>query len=149
MRTKKILPYILLIVLALLVLTVKNCKRTETNQTKQVVKAQTTQPDNNNEAEPSARGLNRHPFNMHYSKHARCRMECRHIDESEIKDILEHGTINYRKSELQREPCRNKYAVEGLSKDGQKLRVIFAPCNNEMTVVTCIDLGVEWSCDCK
>jgi hypothetical protein len=90
MRTKKILPFILLIVLALLVLTVKNCKRTETNQTKQVVKEHTTPPANNNEAEPSARGLNRHPFIMNYSKHAKCRMECRHIDESEIKDILEH-----------------------------------------------------------
>ncbi|MEI6086958.1 MAG: DUF4258 domain-containing protein [Bacteroidota bacterium] len=149
MRTKKILPYILLIVLALLVLTVKNCKRTETNQTKQVVKEQSTPPVNNNEVEPTARGLNRHPLSMHYSKHARCRMECRHIDESEIKDILEQGTINYRKSELQGEPCRKKYAVEGLSKDGQKLRVIFAPCGNEMTVVTCIDLGVEWACACK
>jgi hypothetical protein len=149
MRTKKILPFILLIVLALLVLTVKNCKRTETKLTKQVFKEQSTPTANNNDAEPNIRGLNRHPFSMHYSKHARCRMECRHIDESEIKDILEQGTINYRKSELQGEPCRKKYAVEGLSKDGQKLRVIFAPCGNEMTVVTCIDLGVEWACDCK
>jgi hypothetical protein len=149
MKSKKILPYILLVVFALMVLVIKNCKRTDTNSHKQVVKEQTDTTTTKNQVEPSTRGLNRHPFSMHYSKHAKCRMECRHIDESEIKDILERGTINYRKSELQGEPCRKKYAVEGVSKDGQKLRVIFAPCGNEMTVVTCIDLGEEWACDCK
>lgn len=93
--------------------------------------------------------LNRHPLKMHYSKHARCRMSCRHIDEQEIQSILETGTINYKKSELGGEECRKKYAVEGISKDQQRLRVIFAPCGNEMTVVTCIDLGVEWECHCN
>jgi hypothetical protein len=149
MKSKKILPYILLVVFALMVLVIKNCKRTDTTSHKQVVKEQIDSTTTKNQVEPSSRGLNRHPFSMHYSKHAKCRMECRHIDESEIKDILERGTINYRKSELQGEPCRKKYAVEGVSKDGQKLRVIFAPCGNEMTVVTCIDLGEEWACDCK
>lgn len=132
----------------MLVLLVKNCRHTSSNQTRQTVQAviDTALP---NKSDQSSRGLNRHPISMHYSKHAKCRMECRHIDESEIKDILENGTINYRKSELQGEPCRKKYAVEGLSRDGQKLRIIFAPCGNEMTVVTCIDLGVEWACNCK
>jgi Domain of unknown function (DUF4258) len=146
MNFKKALPLLLLIVLALLVFTVKYCKQPAKPQPKQTVTEQTT---TTNKEEPNSRGLNRHPQSMHYSKHAKCRMECRHIDESEIKDILEQGTINYRKSELQGDPCRKKYAVEGLSKDGQKLRVIFAPCGNEITVVTCIDLGVEWACDCK
>lgn len=132
----------------MLVLLVKNCRHTSSSQTKQTAQAviDTALP---NKSDQSSRGLNRHPISMHYSKHAKCRMECRHIDESEIKDILENGTINYRKSELQGEPCRKKYAVEGLSRDGQKLRIIFAPCGNEMTVVTCIDLGVEWACNCK
>jgi hypothetical protein len=149
MRSKKILPYILLIVLALLVLTVKYCQHPAKPQPKQVVVEKLDTNVSNTQQEPSSRGLNRHPSSMHYSKHAKCRMECRHIDESEIKDILVRGTINYRKSELQGETCRKKYAVEGLSKDGQKLRIIFAPCGTEMTVVTCIDLGVEWACDCK
>lgn len=93
--------------------------------------------------------FNRHPSRIHYSKHARCRMECRHIDEQEIKTILEQGTLNFKKSELQGEPCRRKYAVEGMTSQGHRLRVIFAPCGNEMTVVTCIDLGVEWTCHCN
>ena len=92
--------------------------------------------------------LNRNPLRMHYSKHARCRMDCRHIDETEVKDILANGTINYNKSELNNEACRRKYAVEGYAKN-QHLRIIFAPCNNEVTVVTCIDLGNEWLCHCQ
>ena len=74
-------------------------------------------------------------------------MDCRHIDEAEIKDILQNGTINYRKSELNANACHRKYAVEGYAK-GQHLRIIFAPCGEMMTVVTCIDLANEWECHC-
>ena len=92
-------------------------------------------------------GLNRHPSSIHYSKHARCRMECRHINESEIKNLLETGEINYKKSELNGDACHQKYAVEGYVQNNH-LRIIFAPCNNVVTVVTCIDLAHVWSCDC-
>lgn len=94
-------------------------------------------------------GLVRNPSTIHYSKHAKCRMDCRHIDEAEVREILTNGTINFRKSELNNAECRNRYAVEGRTKDGQDLRIIFAPCGEEETVVTVIDLGREWSCDCK
>ena len=93
--------------------------------------------------------LNRNPSHIHYSKHAKCRMACRHIDETEIADILKKGSINYKKSQLKGEDCQNKYAVEGYSKDNQHLRIIFAPCGSSVTVVTCIDIGVEWACDCR
>lgn len=94
-------------------------------------------------------GLVRNPTNIHYSKHARCRMDCRHIDETEVKEILTNGHINYKKSELNNAACENRYAVEGHTKEGQDLRIIFAPCHDEETVVTVIDLGNEWACDCK
>lgn len=93
--------------------------------------------------------LNRDASYIHYSKHARCRMACRHIDETEIKEILQTGEINYGKSELTGDACHKKYAVEGYSRNRQHLRVIFAPCGNELTVVTCIDLGTEWPCNCE
>ncbi len=141
---KKLAPYLLLIVLALVVLLVKYCKQfaTVNNPTKKqttLVAPDVKQP----------RGLNRHPSHINYSKHAQCRMACRSIDAAEVQYILENGTINYKKSELQGEDCRKKYAVEGYSKDKQHLRVIFAPCADEVTVVTCIDIGKEWACDCK
>ena len=76
-------------------------------------------------------------------------MDCRHVTESEVKEMLTDGKINYNKSELQASDCNKKYAVEGYSKDNQHLRIIFAPCNTEVTVVTVIDLDKEWECHCE
>lgn len=103
----------------------------------------------NTQTAGEARGLNRNPSQINYSKHARCRMGCRHIDESEVKQILTEGKINYTKSDLKGDECHKKYAVEGMSHDKQKLRVIFAPCHTEVTVVTVIDIGKEWDCHCE
>ena len=75
-------------------------------------------------------------------------MECRHIVEAEIKEVIETGTINYKKSNLQMDDCHKRYAVEGYSKQNQHLRLIVASCNNDLTVITCIDLGEEWKCHC-
>ena len=98
----------------------------------------------------SPRGLDRNPAAIQYSKHARCRMDCRHITEAEVVAILKNGKINYKKSELGDQPdCKRKYAVESDTIDGQKARIIFAPCQNEITVVTVIDLEKEWACDCN
>lgn len=82
-----------------------------------------------------------------YTKHARCRMECRHIDESEVQEILQTGTINERKSEPAARPDP-KYALEGRTHDGQQVRIIFAPADRGMVVITVIDLDTDWSCDC-
>lgn len=95
------------------------------------------------------RGLNRNPQQINYSKHARCRMDCRKVSEIEVEELLQNGRINYKKSDLQGESCRKKYAVEGVSRDKQKLRIIFAPCAEEVTVVTVIDLDTEWDCACE
>lgn len=92
--------------------------------------------------------INRHPDHLIYTKHARCRMDCRHIDESEVAEILEKGRINYHKSEPAGRPDP-KYALEGTTHDGQQVRIIFAPAKRGMVVITVIDLDNEWSCDCK
>ena len=92
--------------------------------------------------------IDRHPGHLIYTKHARCRMDCRHIDETEVLEILEKGRINYRKSEPAGRPDP-KYALEGTTHDGQQVRIIFAPAKRGMVVITVIDLGSEWSCDCK
>ena len=83
-----------------------------------------------------------------YSKHARCRMACRHIDESEVQEILQTGSINERKSEPAARPDP-KYALEGRTHDGQQVRIIFAPASRGMVVVTVIDLDTDWTCDCR
>jgi hypothetical protein len=76
-------------------------------------------------------------------------MGCRQIDETEVEDILAEGKINYAKSEIGDRPdCKRKYAVEGVTRDKQRVRIIFAPCGKEVTVVTVIDIGREWPCEC-
>jgi hypothetical protein len=133
--------YATLVALAILVVALLVVKLLQTGNQKPEA-AQTEQQ--------STRGLNRQPGKINYSKHARCRMACRHISEQEVEEILKNGSINYRKSEIGERPeCRRKYALEGNTNDGQRVRIIFAPCRGEVTVVTVIDLGQEWACDCQ
>jgi hypothetical protein len=82
-----------------------------------------------------------------YTKHARCRMECRHINEQEIHDVIEENNINERKSNAAGNPCPTD-AYEGFSKEGQHLRIVIAKCEANWKVVTCIDLEHEFECDC-
>jgi hypothetical protein len=138
MTAKKIVPYIFLVLLAIAALFLKRCRYSSTK----------TKEGNTEEVAINKRGLNRNPSQINYSKHAKCRMECRHIDESEVNDMLKNGTVNYKKSDLKGDDCHKRYAVEGISKDNQRLRIVFAPCNSEVTVVTCIDLSQEWECHC-
>lgn len=83
-----------------------------------------------------------------YTRHARCRMECRHIDEAEVQEILKGGAINFEKSEPNAKPDP-KFAVEGITGDNQQVRIIFAPTRRGMVVITCIDLNQEWQCNCR
>ena len=81
------------------------------------------------------------------TKHAKCRMDCRHITAQEIKEIIHTGNVNYSKSGR-----ANKgddiYALEGYSNEHQHLRVVVAPENDGLVVITCIDLDNEWPCNC-
>ena len=102
--------------------------------------------------EPAARedrgGLNRNARSLIYSKHARCRMDCRQISENEVMAILKEGEINYQKSDMRGQPDP-KYALEGVTSDGQRVRIIFANSPRGIVVVTVIDLEKEWKCNCK
>jgi hypothetical protein len=92
--------------------------------------------------------IDRNPDHLIYTKHARCRMNCRHIDESEVQEILKVGRINYRKSEPAAHPDP-KYAFEGTTHDGQDVRIVFAPSQRGTVVITVIDLDRDWSCNCR
>ena len=87
-----------------------------------------------------------------YTKHARCRMECRDISEDEVVSILESGIINESKSKEENEEADGHcptFALEGSTKDGQHVRIVFAACDKITKVVTAIDLGVEHECNCR
>jgi len=82
-----------------------------------------------------------------YTKHALCRMDCRYISENEVRDILKRGIVNARKSQPAASPCPS-YALEGDTKDGQHVRIVFAACDNSTKVITTIDLDKKYNCHC-
>ncbi|HEY4149141.1 MAG TPA: DUF4258 domain-containing protein [Chitinophagaceae bacterium] len=98
--------------------------------------------------EPPRSGFNRSVPHLDYTRHAQCRMDCRHITPEEVQDILQYGEINYRKTELDGKPCP-AYALEGYTQqEHQHLRIVFAQCDNDTKVVTCIDLDHDFECHC-
>lgn len=81
------------------------------------------------------------------TKHVECRMDCRHITEDEIKEILKTGRVNYAKSGIGSKGD-STFALEGYSSENQHIRVVVAPEGDGLVVITCIDLEKEWPCNC-
>jgi hypothetical protein len=97
--------------------------------------------------EQSSGSLVRNPSQLIYTKHARCRMDCRMISDEEVRKILREGKINFRKSNPDKKP-EAQYALEGSTDDGQEVRIVFAVSPGKAVVVTVIDLKKEWPCQC-
>ncbi len=74
-------------------------------------------------------------------------MDCRKITQDEVEDVMKDGKINYTKSDLQNARCP-RYALEGVTKNDERLRIIFAQCNESTVVVTVIDLDRDFECHC-
>jgi Domain of unknown function (DUF4258) len=146
---KKYLPYILLVAAAFLLWYVKKHQRGKNAYQPSVttVKTEPVYPNNVKDNTGANDPIDRTPEHLIFTKHARCRMECRHIDESEVKEVLADGVINYNKVE---ESEKGKsYPLEGFTHDKQHVRIVFAPKRNDLVVVTVIDLERDWPCDCK
>ena len=94
------------------------------------------------------RGFDRRISYIKYSRHAQCRMDCRQISQAEVKEIMTEGKINYKKSDLKSAGCP-RYALEGRTTDEQRVRIIFAQCDDSTVVVTVIDLDKEHICNCE
>lgn len=82
------------------------------------------------------------------TKHIKCRMDCRHITEDEIKEIIKNGEINYNKSGTGSKGD-STFALEGFSHENQHIRVVVAPESEGLVLITCIDLDKEWPCNCN
>lgn len=144
---KKWVPYGLMGLMLLVIVLVKQCKNTPAPAPKPVV------TDNNRPKDPASnptdrdKGFDRRVSFLEYSNHARCRMQCRKISQAEVEEIMRDGKINYNKSDLQNARCP-RYAVEGVTHDDQRVRIIYAQCNDKTVVVTVIDLETDFKCDC-
>ena len=90
----------------------------------------------------------RNTSHLTLTKHAKCRMECRHITLQEIKEILQNGNENFDKSGEGSKGDKT-YALEGYSSELQHIRIIVAPENDKVVVITCIDLDKDWPCNCN
>lgn len=98
--------------------------------------------------EPAKReAFNRHPSHISYTRHALCRMDCRHISEEDIQEIMRKGIIIFNKSDMNDRPCPT-FALQGYTTKHENLRVIFAQCDKETRIVTCYNLAKEFECDC-
>ncbi|MEQ1797630.1 MAG: DUF4258 domain-containing protein [Lacibacter sp.] len=152
---KKALPYILLIVLLLAAVMIRRCNKPANTTDNQKEKKKTedvrnpTEPKTDNEK--SNLDVFRDPeSDFYFTKHARCRMKCRHITQEEVKEVVRKAEVNYKKSELDAVQGP-KYALEGYtSRDRQHVRIIVAPKQRHLTIVTVIDLDEDWECpSCK
>ncbi len=144
---KKLIPYIFVLVFFVIALFVKQCREAKNDNeltTNSKEETNSRQPTDNLDV---FRDENAEYF---FTKHARCRMDCRHITQREVKEIVRKAEVNYSKSELDA-PRGPKYALEGYtSKDNQHVRIIVAPKQRHLTIVTVIDLDEEWACgSCK
>lgn len=89
--------------------------------------------------------FNRNADSIIYTKHARCRMACRHISENEVKEILATGKIRSDKTEESEKGFT--YALDGSTKEDKMVRIVVAPKKNNIVIVTVIDLDTNWPCD--
>jgi hypothetical protein len=147
MKLKKILPVLLLVVMAVLTIFIKRCNNNQPTVAKRQNERNSRYIPNTRRSSTNTEKFDRTTTNLFFTKHAKCRMKCRHITQQEVKDILVNGTINYNKSDLQ-DPQGPTYAVEGITIDRQHVRIIFAPKQQHLTVVTVIDLENEYACNC-
>ncbi len=144
---KKWIPYILILLMAIAIMVVRQCQNNKEPAPKPKVtnndkpKDPATNPTNRD------KGFDRRTSYLEYSNHASCRMQCRNISKAEVEEMMLEGKINYNKSDLQNARCP-RYAVEGVTQDDQRVRIVFAQCNDKTVVVTVIDLETDFECSC-
>jgi hypothetical protein len=142
---RKWLPLLVVVLLGLILFAVRQCasdvSETPSKPAREKPRDPASTPVNRD------RGFDRRVSFLEYSDHARCRMKCRRISQEEVKEVMQTGSINYRKSDLQNARCP-RYAVEGFTADRQRVRIVFAQCNEKTVVVTVIDLETDYACDC-
>ena len=144
---KKWVPYILMVLMLIAIVVIKQCKNSNEPTPKPKVtnndkpKDPATNPTNRD------KGFDRRTTFLEYSNHAKCRMQCRKISQAEVEEIMSDVKINYTKCDLQNARC-TRYAVEGRTKDDQRVRIVYAQCNESTTVVTVIDLETDFKCNC-
>ncbi len=82
------------------------------------------------------------------TKHGRCRMQCRQISMSEVREVIAKGNVNERKSNADAKPCPVR-TYEGRTSDGQLARIVVGECATSRKIITVIDLERKYRCACN
>jgi len=143
---KKWVPYILIALMVIAIIVIKNIQGKNEPLPKPKVTTDKPKDPASNKTDRD-KGFDRRTSYLEYSNHAKCRMQCRKISQAEVEEIMRDGKINYNKSDLQNARCP-RYALEGITNDDQRVRIVYAQCNESTTVVTVIDLETDFKCSC-
>jgi hypothetical protein len=141
------MPLAIIIVLGMLLLVVKKWLPGPDSHRDKGRTTNTTDSRDPSTAVDRNRGFDRRVGFIEYTKHAKCRMECRQISQNEVEEIMKDGTINYKKSNVNMRSCP-VYSLEGTTRDSQRVRIVFGQCKDKTKVITCIDLNKDWQCHC-
>lgn len=133
--------------MAIAIIIIKQCKNSNAPAPQPKVTNNDRPKDPASNKTDRDKGFDRRTSFLEYSNHAKCRMQCRKISQAEVEEIMKDGKINYNKSDLQNARCP-RYAVEGVTNDNQRVRIVYAQCNEATTVVTVIDLETDFTCSC-
>ena len=141
---KKAIPYLILLVFFLIALALRQYRESSASEGAETGKSNTATTRNSLDI------FRDQDAEYFFTKHARCRMECRHITQKEVKEIVRKADVNYSKSEPDASTGPT-YALEGYtSRDRQHIRIIVAPKQRHLSIVTVIDLDKDWECPgCK
>jgi hypothetical protein len=142
---KKWLPLLIILILAVILFFVKRQQAGDTTRPEKDVT--TNKPRDKASSVNRNRGFDRRVSYIEYTEHAKCRMQCRKISQAEVEEIMREGKVNYAKSDVNDRPCPT-YALEGITQDDQRVRIVFAQCDLKTKVVTSIDLDTDWECHC-
>lgn len=80
--------------------------------------------------------------NYVYTGHAQDRLQQREITRLEVKQVLKHGHSEKAKDFYDENFNQWNYAIRGKTIDQRKLRVVISFDDNEMLVITVIDLDL-------
>lgn len=140
-------PYILIALMLVALILVRRCNQGNVLDSNSSIKDRNLPVSPGKKKVNRDRGFDRRTSWLEYNSHATCRMKCREISKAEVEEVMLSGKINYNKSELHEIRCP-RYALEWITKDKQRVRIIFAQCNEKTIVVTAIDLDSDYPCDC-
>ena len=82
---------------------------------------------------------------LKYTRHGECRMNCRHVTDRNIKNLLKTGKIDWAKSTPRPHSGCPVYRIKSNTSKRQ-LAGVFGACKSSTDLVTVINTGRNWVC---